>query len=141
MNCLLMIFMFVLSGCTTVVTERPALGPGPVDEGSKPLTNIAQIKPGMSVSEAKAVMGERVVIGYQIKEGTKEYQPLVIKNPAKAEMFIADGKTYQVLYHFTQVKKSDGLISDDELTPLTFDSDKLIGLDWDTLFKLRGQPK
>ena len=140
MNYFLMIFIFIFSGCATVITEKPALIP--VDQGSKPLTKIGQIHPQMSSAEVKAVMGERVVIGYQIKEGTaKEYQPIVIKNPSKSEVFIASGKTYQVLYYFTQVKKSDGFISDDELTPLTFDADKLIGLDWDTLFKLRGQIK
>jgi len=38
-----------------------------------------------------------------------------------------DGKSYEVLYYYTELKQRDDRITDDELTPLVFHDGKLIG--------------
>ena len=56
---------------------------------------------------------------------------------------------YFVLYYFTQIVKPDGLLSEDELTPLIFEAktssqnissqDPLIGKGQDFVFRLKNQ--
>lgn len=51
----------------------------------------------------------------------------VINNPYRTSGFAADNKMYDVLYYSTDVKQADGVITDDELTPLLFENGKLVG--------------
>jgi len=45
----------------------------------------------------------------------------VITNPYCSETLKGkDGYTYEVLFYYTDIKKQDGAITDDELTPLVF---------------------
>ena len=54
-----------------------------------------------------------------------------INNPYKNEVLYGkNGKVLEVLYYYTDKKSADGVITDDELTPLVFDGDKLIGWGW-----------
>lgn len=51
-----------------------------------------------------------------------------IDNPYRTETLTGkDGKTYEVLYYYTDLKQRDDKITDDELTPLVFEDGKLIG--------------
>jgi len=51
-----------------------------------------------------------------------------INNPYKSEVLYGkNGKTLEVLYYYTDIQRADGAITDDELTPLVFDDDILIG--------------
>jgi hypothetical protein len=51
-----------------------------------------------------------------------------IDNPYRTETLTGrDGKTYEVLYYYSQLKQRDDKITDDELTPLVFQDGKLIG--------------
>lgn len=51
-----------------------------------------------------------------------------IDNPYRAENLTGkDGKNYEVLYYYTDLKQRDDRITDDELTPLVFHDGKLIG--------------
>jgi hypothetical protein len=50
----------------------------------------------------------------------------------------SDGRTYEVWYYYTDLKQRDDKISDDELTPLVFDEEKLIG--WGYPFLNRKAP-
>ncbi|MCJ7555009.1 MAG: DUF3192 domain-containing protein [Ignavibacteriaceae bacterium] len=38
-----------------------------------------------------------------------------------------DDKIFEVWYYYTDMKAYDGAITDDELTPVVFENDKLIG--------------
>ncbi len=51
----------------------------------------------------------------------------VINNPYRTSGFVAENKMYDVLHYWTDVKRRDGVITDDELTPLLFENGKLIG--------------
>ena len=48
-------------------------------------------------------------------------------NPYKTELLQGKDKVFEVLYYYTDVKRADGAITDDELTPLVFDDGKLLG--------------
>ena len=50
-----------------------------------------------------------------------------VKNPYREEILEGDGTTYRVAYYFTHIKKSDGIVADDELTPLIFQEGVLVG--------------
>lgn len=51
----------------------------------------------------------------------------VANNPYRTSGFVADNKMYDVLHYWTDVKQADGVITDDELTPLLFENGKLVG--------------
>jgi len=51
-----------------------------------------------------------------------------IDNPYRTEVLVGkDGKTYEVLYYYTDMKTRDDKITDDELTPVVLQDGKLIG--------------
>jgi hypothetical protein len=51
-----------------------------------------------------------------------------IDNPYRSETLTGkDGKNYDVLYYYSDLKQRDDKITDDELTPLVFHDGKLIG--------------
>jgi hypothetical protein len=86
--------------------------------------NLARLSVGMSKSQVLKVMGARTV----------ETELMAIKNPYRVETLKAsDGKTYEIVSYYTDIKKTDGTITDDELTPLVFEAGKLIGWGWSFL--------
>jgi len=51
-----------------------------------------------------------------------------IDNPYRTEVLVGkDGKTYEVLYYYTDMKTRDDKITDDELTPVVLQDGKLVG--------------
>jgi hypothetical protein len=83
---------------------------------------------GMSKEEVIKLMGEKRV---QAKEGYLDkyygrYEPGAT-NPYRREILQGKDKVFEVLYYYTDIKKLDGAIADEELTPLVFDNEKLIG--------------
>jgi hypothetical protein len=51
-----------------------------------------------------------------------------IDNPYRTEVLVGkDGKTYEVLYYYTDMKARDDKITDDELTPVVLQDGKLVG--------------
>ena len=51
-----------------------------------------------------------------------------IDNPYRTEVLAGkDGKTYEVLYYYTDMKTRDDKITDDELTPVVLQDGKLVG--------------
>ena len=117
---------FLAAGCVTIS--------GPL----RNLTRIEQVRPGMSREEIDGILGDQVVIGYEItdpKQGTTK--PIVITNPQKVETIAQGTKAYEVVYYFTHIVKADGRITDDELTPLIFEGGRLAGKGWYFLNKVR----
>lgn len=55
----------------------------------------------------------------------------VISNPYRIESSpTKDGRSYEIVFYYTDIKKADDAITDDELTPLVFENGKLIGWGW-----------
>jgi hypothetical protein len=61
------------------------------------------------------------------------YRSETFGNPYRTAGFEVQGKHYLILYYYTDVKKLDDVLTDDELTPLIFEGDKLIGWGQDLL--------
>lgn len=131
----LLLCSVLLSGCVTVQTVP--------EEGIRkdiPSSRIGSVRAGMTSREVAATMGEKTTIGYERTDPTAvAYTPVTVNNPYQKESLIQAGKTYDVFYYFTRVQKADGIISQDELTPLVFENDVLVGKGWDFLNKLKNQ--
>ncbi len=116
-----------LTGC--MVTTTPLV---------KGLTNVREVELGMLKEEVQKMMGTEVVIGYDRSDNqSATFAPVTVKNPIRSENLKAQGKTYEVIYYFTQINDADGTINDDELTPMVFEKNKLIGKGWDFLSDLK----
>ena len=55
-----------------------------------------------------------------------------ITNPYRSEIWQSkvSGETLEIVYYYTDTKKADYAITDDELTPLVFCNHRLIGWGW-----------
>lgn len=54
----------------------------------------------------------------------------VLYNPHRGELYNADGSSWEVLYYYTRVAHNDGMVTEDELTPIVLRDDVLIGWGW-----------
>lgn len=55
----------------------------------------------------------------------------VLQNPHRSELYRADGSDWEILLYYTSVVRNDGLVTDDELTPVVLRDDVLTGWGWD----------
>ncbi len=135
-NFIWILLCLFLSGCVSV---EMGMEPQKIETGQvkKFLTNIDRVYVGMTKAEVIDVMGNRITIGYEhMGEGSKA-EPIFLKSPYRTEILKDTETTYEVMYYFTRIKKADGIIADEELAPLVFEKNKLIGKGQDFLFKLK----
>lgn len=86
--------------------------------------NVKLLAPGMEKERAMKIMGT---------EPSKSLF-MWIDNPYRSETVTGkDGRTYEVLYYYTDLKQQDDKITDDELTPVVFQGGKLVGVGYDAL--------
>lgn len=128
----------LLSGCaiTTVPPSEPYVMTAPTPKISEHVfpseDAIDKLLLGVSREEALALVGRTVTVGYELREGANdEYQPTTSPNPYRSQQITKNKDVYQVDYYLTRINKADGVISDDELTPLVFQDNKLIGKGWE----------
>jgi len=82
--------------------------------------NSMKLSIGMARGEVLNIMGTKTIHTLGI--------PSAINNPYRSEVLYGkNGKTLEVLYYYTDIQRRNGAITDDELTPLVFDDDILIG--------------
>ena len=62
-----------------------------------------------------------------------------VTNPWRVEMYEAGGSNWEILFYYTDVKRRDGAITDDELTPLVLKDGKLDGWGWTYLTDVAGK--
>lgn len=132
------LFVYVLlSGCVSMETiSEDASSPS----ASKGLTHIGGARVGMTSREVAAVMGEKTTTGYERPDSASAtYHAITVNNPYHKEFLKSGDKTYDVFYYFSHIQRADGIISSDELTPLVFEKDVLIGKGWDFFNKLKNQ--
>jgi hypothetical protein len=89
--------------------------------------NLLRLSIGMTKQEVLNTMGTKTFEIYGDGVDTK------INNPYRSEIIPDEGKNLEVLYYYTDVKQTDGAVTDDELTPLVLDQGKLIGWGWSFL--------
>ena len=114
------LFALLLVGCVSVET--------PVSPSLSGMPSLEKVSKGMSVREVMEILGKEIVVGTPAH---------TIKNPYRYENFKVKGRTLEVLYYFTHVQQTDAVISDDELTPLVFENNQLIGQGWDFLNEIK----
>ena len=129
----LVLICLVFAGCVSVEksAQQGSLGP------KEPLTNIKQVRVGMTLQEVKNIMGDHSIVGYNFDNEKQTVEPMTLNSPYRSEELKIHGQKYPVLYYFTDVEKADGIVADDELTALIFEDGKLIGKGKDFLFNLK----
>ena len=111
---------------------------GPISKAKKPLTQLYRIKAGMTSHEVNALLGSELLVGFR-SDGPDpdKLEPMTIPQPYRQEDVLKNGKKYTVLYYISNVEKSDGLVSEDELTPMVFDGEILVGKGLDELGRIK----
>lgn len=117
----LALIVLFLSGCASL---------GNIDRlRSRNRQNLMKLQIGTTKEEVLNVMGTKSVADYNWLAGWKH----TVDNPYRSEILRGKDKTLEVIYYLTDIKKANGAITDDELTPFVFDNDKLIGWGWSFL--------
>lgn len=126
----------LLSGCA-VTYEQYQILEDP-DPGVRRFVSTHHLQKGLSRAEAAAALGKQVIVGYEMPDMTgKHYKPIVKENPLRVQTLHQGRHVYLVEFYFVGINHSDGKITDDELTPLVFEQDHLIGWGWDFLNKIK----
>jgi len=122
------VFLCWATGCAITTTETVREESIPADLSMVSLAPIDRIQPGISMEEAKNVIGEGMIIGYQQNPDNPEtFDPVKLDQPYRVETLKKGQTEYTIFYYYTQLRRADGLIAEDELTPLVFADAKVIG--------------
>jgi hypothetical protein len=114
---LLSVFMF---GCASTPCQVKVSA---MDVAVKNTKHVTQLTLGMTKEQVEAVMGTESI---KIKCWLREVE---IKNPTKTEVFGGNGKSFEVLYYLTNTEYAGWeIVEYDDLTPLVFLDNKLIGV-------------
>jgi hypothetical protein len=107
-----LLFLLFLAGCSSLYLE-------PSDTlRAQNKANTQKLSVGMSKQVVMEIMGAEPAKGLF----------MWIDNPYRTEILTGkDGKTYEVLYYYTDLKARDDKITDDELTPVVLQDGKLVG--------------
>lgn len=134
-----LILTLTLAGCSTMYAE---LDPQVAEmsrakEEAKMLSfqrrfvSLRQVQPGMTRQEVRSVLNSQLIIGYELlDEDSQQYKPVTMPNPYKTETRQQRGADFTVDYYFVGIEHPDDKITDDELVPLVFSEDKLVGTGW-----------
>ena len=80
---------------------------------------LNKLEVGMSEKVVLMIMGSKT---FKI-----ESSPFIVENPFKTEVYSNDVDIYKILYFYTDLVKTDGFITDDELTPIILKNNELVG--------------
>ena len=97
-------------GCTTLAQIR-----------SENRQNLLHLSVGASKQDVLRIMGTTT---------KKASDGSVITNPYRTEMYKVNDNTFELLLYYTDLKKRDGAITDDELTPIVIKNGKVDGWGW-----------
>jgi len=97
--------------------------------GSINRNKLFKLSLGDSKQKVLQIMGTETIesISWEGEDAPSWYH---INSPYKTEMINEDGKTYEIIFYFTDENKGDGVITEDELTPIVFLEGKVIGFGW-----------
>lgn len=128
-----------LLGCESAsVAVLPSVDPQVMQ---RRFISFSQLRVGLTRAETAGLLGKEVVTGYSLTdEATGVYSPSVIANPQRTQTIQNGKKTYLVDYYLAGIKTADDKISDDELVPVIFQDEKIVGIGWDFLNqRVKGQ--
>lgn len=93
--------------------------------------SLRQVHDGMTREEVKSVLGAQVITGYELADvHSDQYKPVTTPNPFRSEQLRKGLKVYDVDYYILGINETDGQVADDELVPLVFVNDQLVGTGW-----------
>lgn len=128
----------LLVGCISISDEEVILDTmTEVPKGTtRRFISLRQIRKGMTRKEVASILSDKVVVGYELIEPISgQYKPIVVNNPYRSEAVKRGSASYHVDYYLEKIKIQDSIVSDEELMPLVFRDDKLVGEGWDFLKK------
>lgn len=102
--------LVLLIGCASFATVR-----------AENREHLNRLSPGMSKAEVLSVMGTDT---RRIRGGER------ITNPYRTEFYHGGGSEWEILLYYTDEKRDDNAITDDELTPLVLRDGRLDGWGW-----------
>jgi len=91
------------------------------DAASNNRTNLSKIAIGMDKEQVMDIMGNEPI------QAKCCFWQVPIANPYKTEILQGGSKSFEVLYYFTDAPDTDCKVGEDNLTPLVFLDDGLIG--------------
>jgi hypothetical protein len=98
--------------------------------------NFVRLKNDMSVDQVNEIMGtDKNVQTYYIYVKQKN----LLSNPYSQKSIEKGGVDYLIYFYYTDMFQRDGKITEDELTPILFESGRLIGIGWDFCNKRLGE--
>lgn len=98
---------------------------------SRRFISLRQVRRGMTQKEVAAVLHDKVITGYEMSQmKTGQYKPITVDNPHRVEVFKKGSKEFQIYYYLVGITKADGQVTDDELVPIVFKKNKVIGKGW-----------
>ncbi len=126
---LIVVFVSVFAGCASVSTEPFSTMKAPSATLKK--LDVSRVNLGMTSDQVKDLLRDTIVLGYEIKRSSPpSTKPIYFKNPYRTEIYRQDTLILQIDYYFSGIQKQDGFIGDEELLPLVFEKDQLIGQGW-----------
>ena len=128
----IILLSLILTGCATSPVYNPMQTASP-QEIALNESGFKAIQDGMTMDQVHKIMGQELVIGYAFQE--PGYKPLTIPNPYKSEAIKGTG--FFLEYYIEAIRQPNGIVSDNELMPLIFKNDKLIGRGWPLANSLR----
>ena len=129
-----MIFLLGCSASETFVKETTTMKPK-----GKFVSDIEYVFIGMSKREVQNILGDKLVVGYLRDKGEDlNYKSITLDSPYREEELRGTrGEIYKIWYCYAYIKNADGRISEDEMIPLVFEEEKLIGKGWNFLLRLK----
>jgi hypothetical protein len=92
----------------------------------------------MAKEDVLSAMGTETVPTYRYELGPfcrpEAVKGLIVPNPYRTEAVeMSDGSTIEILFYYTDRERSEGTITEDELTPLVLENGTLVGWGWPQL--------
>ena len=115
---LLTVLVLSLLGCTSEIDKL----------SSSNRQNLTKLNIGMTRHNVMQLMGSESA---ELQWSFLDPHPYPsASNPYRVETLQGKDKVFEILYYCTDLKRNDGAVTDDELTPFVFERDKLIGWGW-----------
>ncbi len=129
-HAIIIFLSLALAGCASSVVYNPMQDNTP-QEILLNESGLKAVQDGMTSAQVHQIMGQELIIGYESQ--SPGYKPLTIPNPYKTQTV----KEYLIEYYIEGIRQPDGVVRDNELMPLIFKNDKLIGRGWPLANSLR----
>jgi hypothetical protein len=121
----------------SVACARAQPVPVVVEVGALNRGNLVQLWPGMTRGEVMELMGTDLMREYILRHRGFDiswHPDAQIPNPYRSARIRRDyGPEVELLFYYTAAHHSGDVITDDQLTPLVFEEDTLVGWGWSYL--------